>query len=145
MPKKLSSIDRIFKFIRYVYENKTSFPQFSTFLQNLPICNMWCMLNRTTHKLSLWVYYRICIWQILTSYFKFIMPKALQWDISSLSISIFHWDNHKMKIFLHEFTSFDNFVFLEFLHFLHFVSLLLNQLKYEHVKHLKMTIWTSTL
>ena len=97
MPKKLSSIDRIFKFIRYVYENKTSFPQFSTFLQNLPICNMWCMLNRTTHKLSLWVYYRICIWQILTSYFKFIMPKALQWDILSLSISIFHWDNHKMN------------------------------------------------
>ena len=85
---------------------------------------VWCTLNRTTHKLWLWLYYRL--WQILISYCKFIMPKALKWDMLSLSISIFHWDIPKnewkdLKIFLHEFTSFDNFAFFEFLCFWRFV------------------------
>ena len=44
------------------------------------------------------------------------------------------------KIFLYEFNSFGNFAFLEFLRFWHFVSYLLNQLRYRHVKHLKMTV-----
>ena len=81
---------------------------------------VWCTINRTTHKLWLWLYYRL--WQILISYCKFIMPKPLKWDMLSLSISIFHWDIPKnewkdLKIFLHEFTSFDNFACLEFLGF----------------------------
>ena len=47
------------------------------------------------------------------------MPKALECYMLSLSISIFHWEIHKkewkdLKIFLYEFTSFDNFAFLEF-------------------------------
>ena len=24
-----------------------------------PLCNVWCTLNRTTHKLSLWLHYRL--------------------------------------------------------------------------------------
>ena len=50
--------------------------------------NVLFKLNRTPHKLSLWLYYRL--WQILISYCKFIMPKALKWITLGLCISIFH-------------------------------------------------------
>ena len=52
------------------------------------LSNVLFTLNHTKHKFSLWLYYKL--WQVLISYCKFIMPKALNWDILGLCISIFH-------------------------------------------------------
>ena len=57
--------------------------------------NVWSIKIRTIHKLPLWLYYDI-FWQILISYFKFLMPRPLKWSILGAHTIILSKNIHKV-------------------------------------------------